>query len=379
MMMQAKGSSKFFTATQCTYETYRSTSFFSSLDGLRCLSILAVIWHHTGVRIEGLSFTQQGFLGVDQFFAISGFLITTLLLREKEKWGKISLGSFYIRRTLRIFPIYYTVIIFYIVIVWSLERTSFVGQQFFTHLPYFLTYTSNWFVKPDNRVIFYFAWSLATEEQFYLIWPTVEKFLSGWKPVVLIFAILVVREFIETAVASGRLPGDNLGIVILLSIHPAILGGVVMAHIFHDRRTFAIFSPLLGGRWSALIMLVGLVAAVELNLPQGYVWVLMVLLAGSVVIRESNSLRPLLTWRPFAHIGMVSYGIYLMHMLSYNAVKEVLPAMGLDYAWLWFPTTVAVSTFAATISYRNYESWFLRMKNQFARVQTRHPVPVEHG
>ena len=378
-MMQPACNEKLCAAASCTYETYRNTSFFASLDGLRCLSILAVIWHHTGMHIEGLSFTQRGFLGVDLFFAISGFLITTLLLREKERWGGISLGSFYIRRTLRIFPVYYTVIILYIIIVWSLERTSFLGQQFFSNLPYFLTYTSNWFVKPDHRVIFYFAWSLATEEQFYLIWPTVEKFLNGWRPVGLIIAILMVRELVEIAVAFGQMRGDNWGVVILLSIHPAILGGVVMAHLLHDRRIFAFVSPLLGGRWSAFIIFIGLIVAVELNLPQGGVWLLMVLLVGSVVIFELNSLRPLLTWRPIVHIGMVSYGIYLMHMISYNAVKEMLPVIGLDYSWLWFPSTVLLSTFAATLSYRYYESWFLRLKSQFARVQTRHPVPAEQS
>jgi peptidoglycan/LPS O-acetylase OafA/YrhL len=66
-----------------THAAYRETGFFASLDGLRCLSILAVIWHHTGTRSEALLLSQQGYLGVHLFFAISGFLITTLLLRER--------------------------------------------------------------------------------------------------------------------------------------------------------------------------------------------------------------------------------------------------------------------------------------------------------
>ena len=368
---------KLLTATSCSYQTYRSTSFFNSLDGLRCLSILGVIWFHTA---KGAGFAQSGALGVDQFFAISGFLITTLLLREQEKWGRISLTAFYIRRTLRIFPLYYSMIALYIIVVWSLERTSFVGMQFFVNLPYFLTYTSNWFVHLDDRVIFYFAWSLATEEQFYLIWPTVEKFLRGWRSVGLIVALLIVREFVEIALASGRVPSDNLWVVILLSIHPAILGGVVMAHILHDQRTFAMISPVLGGRWAALLIFVGLVVALVLALPLGYIWMLMVLLVGSVVIRESNSLSPVLTWRPIAHVGIVSYGMYLMHMLSYHAVNEVLITIGLNHEWLRFTTTAVVTTFAATISYRYYESWFLRIKNRFARGQTHRPgVIVESG
>ena len=163
------------------YKTFKGTIFFSSLDGLRCLSILAVIWHHTGRYVEAINLTRAGALGVDLFFAISGFLITTLLLRERERWGSISIRAFYIRRALRIFPLYYTVIILYVISVYALERNTPVGRQFFDNLPYFLTYTANWFVGLDGRVIFYFAWSLSTEEQFYLVWPTLEKLLRGWR------------------------------------------------------------------------------------------------------------------------------------------------------------------------------------------------------
>lgn len=91
-----------------SYETYRSTRTFSSLDGLRCLSILAVVWHHTGAASGSWrGALAKGFLGVDLFFAISGFLIVTLLLRERDRNGKLALGRFYARRALRIFPPYY--------------------------------------------------------------------------------------------------------------------------------------------------------------------------------------------------------------------------------------------------------------------------------
>lgn len=92
---------------------------------------------------------------------------------------------------------------------------------------------------------------------------------------------------------------------------------------------------------------------------------LMVLLVGSVAIRESNGLASVLKWRPVAHIGKVSYGMYLMHMLSFNAVKVVLATIGLDAPWLFFPATAAATTLAATLSHRYYESWFLRLKGRF--------------
>jgi peptidoglycan/LPS O-acetylase OafA/YrhL len=353
------------------YETFRATDFFSCLDGLRCLAILAVVWHHAGVHPDGINLTQSGHLGVDLFFAISGFLITTLLLRERDKWGRISIRDFYIRRTLRIFPLYYAVIVLYVIAVWALEKSPSVRSEFFANLPYFLTYTSNWFIKLDGRVIFYFAWSLATEEQFYLLWPTIERLLRGWRAVGLIIILLLARLLIQHFIASGALLKEQLAVVIFLSIHPAILGGVVMAHLLHDQRTFDTISVVIGARWASLAILAALMSSIEFLLREEIVWALMVLLVGSVAIRESNGLGPLLRWRPVAHIGLVSYGMYLMHMLCYNAVKRMLLAAGFDHAWLLFPATVIAATLAATLSYRYYESWFLRIKHRFERTRTR--------
>src|SRR2546421_12834986 len=86
------------------HKNYLAAKYFPSLDGLRAISILAVIWYHVP---ELRPIWATGFLGVHLFFVISGFLITTLLLREKAATGSISLKKFYIRRTLRIFPAYY--------------------------------------------------------------------------------------------------------------------------------------------------------------------------------------------------------------------------------------------------------------------------------
>lgn len=357
----------------CSYEAYRRTGFFGSLDGLRCLSILAVIWVHTGIRTDDFELARNGHLGVDLFFAISGFLITTLLLREKDRWGGISLGAFYIRRALRIFPLYYTVVGIYAVAVLTLEPDTETGRQFFANLPFFLTYTSNWFVPLEGRVIFYFAWSLATEEQFYLVWPTAEKLLRGWNAVWLVAGILVLRETVQYAVQSGALDGGHLAVKIFLSIHPAILGGVVLAHMLHNPRTFERAAWVIGRRAAAPVVLIVLLASIELSAPIDMVRALMVLLVGAVAIRESNGLAGVLTWRPVVHIGTVSYGMYLLHMLSYNAARRTLEAAGFHQEWLWFPATVAVATLAATLSYRYYESWFLRQKDRFSRLAPARP------
>lgn len=353
------------------YAVYRETAFFSSLDGLRCIAILAVIWVHTGLRLDEVTLTQRGHLGVDLFFAISGFLITTLLLRERDRHGSISLGAFYMRRSLRIFPLYYTVVALYVAFVWVLEPSTPAGRQFFSNLPYFLTYTSNWFVPLEGRVIFYFAWSLATEEQFYLLWPSIEKYLRGWRVAWAVAGLLLLRAVVSLGVRGGGLAFDDLWVRIVLSIHPAILGGVLLAHLLHDRRTFGVARAVLGRSWAAPVILIVLLAAIEAELPMSVVWLGMVALVGAVVIQESNGLAFLLRWKPVAHIGMVSYGMYLLHMLGYHGAKRLLATAGLDQPWLWFPATVAVTTLVATLSYRYYESWFLRLKARYSRSGSR--------
>jgi peptidoglycan/LPS O-acetylase OafA/YrhL len=289
-------------------------------------------------------------------FVISGCLVTRLLLREKEETGRISLREFYIRRTLRIFPLYYTVIGLYVLVVFFFERNSGDAREFFGNLPFYLTYTSNWFVQLEGRVIFYFAWSLAAEEQFYLVWPTVEKLLGVFAVPAVIGAILLARTIVhETA------PDAGLWATILLSIPPAILGGVMLAHVLHVPRTYAIAERVLGFRFSGPIFLTGLIAAMGLLAPKWMIWTLMTLVVGSAVVHEKNGLA-FLRWRPLAYVGTISYGMYLFHLLCWNVVKRALP--GFDA--LWLPATVALTILVAGLSFRYYESRFLALKKRFA-------------
>lgn len=149
------------------WDKFRAQTRFGSLDGLRCFAILAVIWHH-GAGLGSTGFASQGYYGVPLFFAISGFLITTLLLRERSEAGSISLRKFYARRALRIFPLYYAVLGLYAVLLWL--RPSLDGtEEFFRKLPLFAVYLTNWINTPGMK--FGFGWSLAVEEQFYATWP----------------------------------------------------------------------------------------------------------------------------------------------------------------------------------------------------------------
>jgi len=335
------------------FQEFQARRHFGSLDGLRCLSILAVIWHHTGGRAFPDSILlQHGPYGVSLFFVISGFLITTLLLREKRRTGDIGMKNFIVRRTLRIFPLYYTVLLAYTVLVLALEHSSPEGQGFFSNLKYYATYTSNWFVPlTDGRVIFYFAWSLATEEQFYLVWPWVEKFLRP------------------------ALAAPLVALVIAASIYWDVLAfaavgmGVLLAHLLDTPRGHALAWPLLRWRWAAPLLMLALLGVMAWPAAGGVMpLVVMTLLVGATVIREDHWLRPVLAQSIVVKIGQVSYGMYLMHMLAYNVVKKAVSALGGGGMGQWalvFGLTVTVAFGAAFLSYRYYESIFLRMKRGY--------------
>ena len=332
---------------------------FGSLDGLRALSIVAVIWHHTAPPGVAHALADAGTQGVTLFFAISGFLITTLMLRERDRIGHVDLPAFYARRSLRIFPLYYATLLLYVLLVYALERHSPAGRAFFDNLPYFATYTSNIFVPLDGRVIFYFAWSLAAEEQFYLIWPLVlslcrnERQAAGLLVCVIVFSI------------GGHLAGNRF----LAAIPLAILTGALFAIGMHQRRSHALLARLFASPWCLLATIVLLMLSLVSQQPYNFLNALLcAVLVACCVIREDHFLSGLLALRPLAYIGSISYGMYLLHMLSKSLVVKLLgyaqvPAEGAHV----FALTLLVTIAAAALSFRYFESFFLRLKLRYSR------------
>ena len=355
---------------QDSHAEFRDRRFFGSLDGLRALSVIAVIWHHAGPAYNDAmpNLLANGAHGVTLFFAISGFLIVTLLLRERERTGQIDLKAFYIRRSLRIFPLYYAVIAIYVLLVFVVERHNPVGREFFSNLPFFLTYTSNWFVLLEGRVIFYFAWSLAAEEQFYLVWPTIQKFISPKRALgVVLVAIVVVT--LTQLLSTGDAHADRAFLHrIVVGVPLAICFGVVLAHAMHHRRSFNALRWVFAGRASALVWFTFLLLSLSWRAaPEVLIHATAALLVGACVYREDHWLAPLLRLRGVVHVGAVSYGVYLLHMLVKNAVVRLAGLAHIELAaYDVFFVTVAGSIAVASLSYRYFEAQFLRLKHRYA-------------
>lgn len=354
------------------HEQYLAIRTFPSLDGLRCASVVAVVWHHTAPRIDALPMTSRGFLGVDMFFVLSGFLIVTLLLRERDRHGAISLRDFYMRRTLRIFPLYYAIVLGLAALVLA-RPTMAMAESYLGDLPYLLTYTSNW---AGVEGILAIAWSLAAEEQFYLAWPTVERFFSRFTLPIWVLAI-VVNQLMNFAVFDTWLPPGkrHADLEIMQATFTPILLGVGLAHVLHRRPSFDRIAPWLSRPSTPFVLLFAL--AILANVPGDVagllrvsIHVVMVLLLGSLVVR-SDTLGGLLTLWPVQRIGLVSYGVYLLHMFVAHGANAALARAPARLPGDLFVLVLLGTWAAAELSFRTLEARFLSLKQRFARLATR--------
>ncbi len=349
------------------HSAYLNRRYFGSLDGIRGLAILVVVWHHTAPRIGWLPMSGRGFLGVDMFFVMSAFLIVTLLLREKDRTNAISLKKFYMRRVLRIFPLYYGIILLFIVLFGIVARGSDMAAPFFDALPYYLTYTSNFI---DELTLLTVAWSLATEEQFYLFWPPIEKFLSRFLFPIWI-GLFLVNQLINYGILFAHYHDE---LEILQSTFTPILFGVGLAHLLHNREWFERLQNAIGQKWMILVW--STVLLVLFNLPiadiSGTTRLLIQLamtgFVATAVLQEQHLLEPVFRWKPLLRLGIVSYGVYLFHMLVVAVGAAVLRRLGLaDSGSLILFVIVLIGTYIiAEISFRFYETPFIRLKKRFA-------------
>lgn len=365
------------TSASIAFQRYREVRFFGSLNGLRVLCVFMVMWHHSPARgslDDPNKLLNAGYTGVDFFFVLSGFLITTLLLREEARHGRFSLPDFYWRRILRIVPLY-----FFVVSAVSGYYILVQGEwQYLSDLPYYYLFLSN-FMGDDGIRLLSITWSLAVEEQYYLVWPVILLLLpvAGririWALIAIIAAFVVLAASALDASMAGRQPHALWWLP--LSSYAGLLIGSLLGLLLHRPRGFALVHGF-AGRWFAPLVAFALLALSLRYYPgplKGWgnllVHSMMALCIASIVAREDNLLRPILSFRPVARIGEISYGIYLYHLIGlYIASVLLMPLLtGLApkaQAWVLTLGMVVVTLTISEISFRYFESYFLRFKNR---------------
>jgi peptidoglycan/LPS O-acetylase OafA/YrhL len=351
--------------TPLDHERFRATRTFASLDGLRALAILAVLWHHAPVPVP-LRAAERGFLGVDLFFVLSGFLIVTLLRRERARTGGVALGAFWMRRVLRIVPVHYAVLLVYVAgTAWSSSPAALAVRH---DLPFAFTYTSNWVPMQSPLSI---TWSLSAEEQFYLLWPLLEAFAAAVAGRVLGLAIVAFASAQLLAAHAGWFAGAPT-FLRETSFTPILLG-VALAHLLDTRAAWQRLAPWLGhaaAPWLALGSVVAICQCAPPDLGGAArlgVHVALAALVGACVVREDHGLAALLRWPPLARLGVVSYGVYLLHMPVMHFVDKGMARVGVDTAPLRFVAVLALAWLAAELSFRWFESPLLALKKRWQR------------
>ena len=346
------------------FTRYKSTPRFASLDGLRFLCIAAVLWHHSPMLHEwGAVLFSRGHLGVHMFFVLSGFLITTLLLREEEQHGRFSLPAFFWRRALRILPVYLLVV----TVAAAYDIVLRGNTDNLALLPYYYLFLSNFIAGTDIGFLAP-TWSLALEEQYYLIWPLI-LLLVPRRWIVPVLLGLIALNVAGAMGAFGTLPFGPLALGLYIPTYAPILMGSLVAILLHGRAGFHALYRLAGFAhaplvWLGLLVLASAVLPRELSGAQNLLLhVLMCLWLAALVVREDHVMAPALTLPPIARIGQISYGIYLYHLFALAVAYQVTDLFGLSQtAWI-LPLMAALSIVMAEISFRTYEAWFMGLRD----------------
>jgi peptidoglycan/LPS O-acetylase OafA/YrhL len=358
-----------------------SPHYMPQLDGLRAFAVGAVLIRHFFYpeRIGGVDFAL---LAVWLFFVLSGFLITGILLRSRDQveyhghQRYLELRQFYIRRFLRIFPLYYLVLS-----IAALLDLSDVRDTIFWHLAYASNYL--FAIQGQYGSVTGHLWSLAVEEQFYLIWPALILFAPR----------RFLLQVIITAIAIGpifRLAGHFLDFnwVTRYAASPACLDalgiGALLAYYAHHARErpilikrFRQFTPWLGV--SGVVFVLTLMALEHYDrMPASlrHFWFVLepaawpLTLVG-LVDRASSGFGgvagKILGWKPLIYIGKISYGIYVYHLFIYFLVPQLLLQIHFDLLILprsiQFGLLVGITVGIAALSWHFFEKPINSLKN----------------
>ena len=355
------------------------------LDGLRFLAFAAVFISHAFSQLpevyvrmgvpQGIAYVigrgvGSGGNGVLLFFVLSSYLITTLLLREHEREGSISLRDFYVRRSLRIFPLYF----FFVFVVYLFVPQGSPAAIQSSFLPGYLLFLANWYFLVPAWVttgggVATLLWSVSVEEQFYFCWS-----LALWR-----FGVTRVKNMALAMIGGGVL----IRIVMAMSGASetamwrntfawldAIGAGALLAVLFYRKLpnigTLSRFGAFLAG------VALWVISACLYDTGVSYAILAPVNLIGAVLmfcaaLGSSGFLGAAVP----AYLGRISYGLYVYHLAALYVTEKLFPA-SMKTAALGFALTVAVSV----VSYHLLEAPFLRLKERFTHVRSRPVEPV---
>jgi peptidoglycan/LPS O-acetylase OafA/YrhL len=337
------------------------------LDLLRFFAFLLVFYGHA------LGHTRVGALGVPVFFLLSAYLITELLLRELDRTGSIEIKSFYMRRILRIWPLYFAVLVAGCCVAHAAEKNGF---SFYAMVSYIFL-CGNWYCVAHGYLPLGLGglWSISVEEQFYLIWPNVVRLIrrNG------------LLWFSATLWAICQI------IVVFLCLQGKTINPTIWTNSLSQFQYFAIGSmisvllnravPRMSMALRVVVVLCGLGAFIwadrvfdttgygVASLRSTYPGYLLVGLGASLIFFGFLGTRVAAWMSPLVYLGKISYGLYIFHQIVILVVSKI-PAGSFEHP-IHAGIALAITIVMAALSYRYFETPFLRLKQRFEIVQSR--------
>jgi len=381
-----------------TAASAKAKIFFPNLDGLRFVSFFVVFLYHSLLSI--LSYLKDasprvysvvdflfkhGNLGVNFFFVLSGFLITYLLIKEKEFTGRIHVPNFYVRRILRIWPLYYLCVIVGFIGFAMLKKMSGEPVMENANPWYYIFFGANfdimhtWPEKPD-ALLLSVLWSVAVEEQFYLTWPLILSIVPLRKfryvfPAIIVFS-LIFRSFF-----TG---GDDHDFAVRYFHTFSVIGdmalGGLFAYLVSYENKFKTFITNMSRPMIIMIYVFTLV----FTLFKDYIFVpgiavaferiVIASLFGLIILEQNyskNSFYKMGKLKTISNLGIFTYGLYCLHFLGLYFAIKVMNSMQLNgslnaVAFSMILLALLLSIGISLMSYHFYEKWFLRLKDKFA-------------
>jgi peptidoglycan/LPS O-acetylase OafA/YrhL len=369
-----------------------------ALDGLRALSVIAVILYHAGV-----DWIPGGFIGVEVFFVVSGFLITSLMIDEQHVSGKVSLKQFWIRRARRLLPALFTMLIASLVAVTFFAKDS--APDFRQDVLPALGYFSNWwqiyfvdtpYFAANSLPMLRHLWSLAVEEQWYVLWPIAFVFVLGNKRIprwisAVVIGLLAAAVMVGTALAFIADNETRINFLYLSTItrSSGLLLGAALACVWHPwkkavvrfAKMRSVFADVLA--LGALATLGYISAFMHVADEQLYIGGLAAATIASaviiaVVVRSGKSLvKRALSFPLLVEIGRRSYGLYLWHWPIFVVTGARLSSIRLAYA---LTATVVINEvvyqFIETPARKGAIGNWLRQRRQLSAMRRRLPIAL---
>jgi len=369
--------------------------YFRNLNGIRFIAALFVFTNHVESTQLNFNlpytpnfnfFTPLGKTGVVMFFVLSGFLITSLLLQEKKNNGIIDIKHFYVKRILRIWPLYFVIILFGFFIapkIHFFDIPNVFDNAFTNRSPFYIMLLLHIFLLPNFSISVFGnipyagqVWSIGVEEQFYLIWPLIlSKRINALKSISFILLVFFMIKFTIIFIYHfypSTLLNNWVVIFSYFNIDCLAIGGIgayltftnknkILTFIYNKKTQLTTYILLL------IMIITGFGHQIKYNLHYDLYAILFCIVFMNLACNKNNMLN--LEYEPLKYLGKISYGIYMYHFIALTLAVRLLQRLDIANSYTIYFLGLIFTIIIASFSYHFFESYFLHLKDKISKTK----------